>query len=198
VIDAVKTGALKRFVLIGGCDGSEMDRSYYTRLATHLPDESVILTLGCAKFRVIGKKEYGVVPGTGIPRVLDMGQCNDAYSAVVVASELAKAFGTDVNSLPLSIVLSWLEQKVRRVGRSGMRWLAVCPTSPIPRHLPQAAIVLLALLHLGVKNIRIGPELPAFITPKTLGFLVANFNISQIKADAADGDVDAVMGRVKA
>jgi hypothetical protein len=110
-----------------------------------------------------GKKEYGTVPGTGIPRVLDMGQCNDSYSAVVVATALAKAFGTDVNGLPLSIVLSWFEQK--------------------------AVAVLLSLLSLGVKNIRIGPALPAFVTPKTLAFLQKEFNLQPIKADGAWGEV---------
>jgi hydroxylamine reductase len=136
----------------------------------NLPDSSVILTLGCGKFRVLGKKEYGSVPGTGIPRVLDMGQCNDSYSAVVVASALAKAFGTDVNGLPLSIVLSWFEQK--------------------------AVAVLLSLLSLGVKNIRIGPALPAFITPGALAILVEKFGLQPIKSDSTDGDVDAVMGLV--
>lgn len=169
IVKAVQEGRLTRFVLIGGCDGSEADRSYYTRLATALPDTAAILTLGCGKYRVLGKKAYGNIPGTAIPRVLDMGQCNDAYSAVVVAMELAKVFKTDVNGLPLSIVLSWFEQK--------------------------AVAVLLSLLSLGVKNVRIGPALPAFITPKTLEFLQDNFNLMPIKASAKDGDVDAVMGR---
>lgn len=115
VIGAATKGDLKRIVLIGGCDGNESERSYYTKLATSLPDSAAILTLGCNKFRVIGKKEYGNIPNTGIPRVLDMGQCNDSYSAVVVAQALAKAFNTDVNGLPLSIVLSWFEQKVGSV-----------------------------------------------------------------------------------
>lgn len=167
VIDAVKAGQISRFVLIGGCDGAESERSYYTRLAMNLPDSAVILTLGCGKFRVLGKKDYGNVPGTGIPRVLDLGQCNDSYSAVVIASALAQAFGTDINGLPLSIVLSWFEQK--------------------------AVAVLLSLLSLGVKNIRIGPALPAFITPSTLGFLQDKFGIMLIKSDSADGDVAAVM-----
>lgn len=172
VLDAAKKGVLERIVLIGGCDGSEIDRSYYTRLATNLPQSAAILTLGCAKYRILGKKDYGTVGGVegGIPRVLDMGQCNDSYSAVVVAQALAKALGTDVNSLPLSIVLSWLEQK--------------------------AAAVLLACLHLGIKNIRIGPELPAFVTPKTLAFLQANFGLQHINMSHPDGDVASVMGRV--
>ena len=169
VIDAVKAGKLTKFVLIGGCDGSESERSYYTKVATGLPDSSVILTLGCGKFRVLGKKDYGVVPGTGIPRVLDMGQCNDSYSAVVVATELAKAFNTDINSLPLSIVLSWFEQK--------------------------AVAVLLTLLSLGVKNIRIGPALPAFVTPATLDFLVKTFNLMPINAEHPEDDLKAMVGK---
>lgn len=171
VIEAATKGDLKRIVLIGGCDGNESERSYYTKLATSLPDSAAILTLGCGKFRVLGKKEYGNIPNTAIPRVLDMGQCNDAYSAVVVAQALAKAFKTDVNGLPLSIVLSWFEQK--------------------------AVAVLLSLLALGVRNIRIGPNLPAFVTPKTLTLLQSTFNIMPINAGAKDGDVDAVMGLAK-
>jgi hydroxylamine reductase len=167
VVDAVKTGKLSRFVLIGGCDGAEPERNYYSKLATNLPDSSVILTLGCGKFRVLGKKDYGMVPGTPIPRVLDMGQCNDSYSAVVVAMALADAFKTDINSLPLSIVLSWFEQK--------------------------AVAVLLSLLSLGVKNIRVGPALPAFVTPSTLAFLQKEFNLQPINAESPDGDVKAVM-----
>jgi len=170
LLDAVGKGNLERLVLIGGCDGSESERSYYTRLATSLPDTAAILTLGCGKYRVLGKKDYGNIKGTEIPRVIDMGQCNDAYSAAVTAIKLAEVLKTDINSLPLSIVLSWLEQK--------------------------AVAVLLSLLHLGVKNIRIGPTLPAFITPSTLKFLQENFNLMAIKADAEDGEVDAVMGRI--
>ena len=239
VLDAVSAGKLDRFVLIGGCDGSESERSYYTRLATSLPDSSVILTLGCAKFRVLGKKvrsqrtarnvvaatalcslhtgrtalpppsqcgrrhsrahtrplhhsppptptrtgppsaplstaqDYGVVPGTGIPRVLDLGQCNDSYSAVVIAQTLAGALKTDINSLPLSIVLSWLEQKAGACRLRCMGTAAALRRNSLlagaPPLLPRAVLVLLSLLHLGVKNIRIGPSLPAFVTPKTLG-----------------------------
>lgn len=131
VIDAVKTGAIKRFVLIGGCDGAEPGRDYYTRLAETMPKDWVVLTLGCGKFRVVDG-ELGAIGG--LPRLLDMGQCNDAYSAIKVASALAGAFGCGVNDLPLSLVVSWYEQK--------------------------AVAVLLALLHLGVRNIRLGPKLP--------------------------------------
>ncbi len=151
VIDAVKAGAIRHFFLIGGCDGAEAGRNYYTDLAAALPKDTVCLTLGCGKFRVLGE-DMGEIGG--IPRRLDMGQCNDAFSAVKVAMALAQAFGTDVNGLPLSLVLSWFEQK------------AVC--------------ILLALLHLGVRDIRVGPDLPAFITPAVLNVLVEKFAIKPI------------------
>lgn len=157
VIDAVKAGAIKRFVLIGGCDGHEGSRSYYTDMATRLPTDTVVLTLGCGKFRVIDH-DLGTIGG--LPRLLDMGQCNDSYSAVKVALALAEAFGCGVNDLPLSLVLSWFEQK--------------------------AVTVLLALLALGVKNIRIGPNLPAFVTPAVLGVLVDAFDIKPIGEAGAD------------
>ena len=161
VINAVKSGALKRFALIGGCDGSEGERSYYTDLAAALPQDWAILTLGCGKFRVMGK-DYGTIGG--LPRLLDMGQCNDAYSAVKVALALAEAFECGVNDLPLSLVISWFEQK------------AVC--------------VLLALLHLGVKNIRLGPALPAFVSPNVLKVLVDTFNVMPI--GTVEGDIAAM------
>lgn len=151
VIDAVKQGAIKRFVLIGGCDGAEPGRNYYTDLAETMPKDWVVLTLGCGKFRVVDC-DLGDIGG--IPRLLDMGQCNDSFSAIRVAQALAGAFDTDVNSLPLSLVVSWYEQK------------AVC--------------VLLALLWLNVKNIRLGPKLPAFVTPNVLNVLVEKFNIMPI------------------
>ena len=151
VIDAVKAGAIRHFFLIGGCDGAEAGRNYYTDLAAALPKDTVCLTLGCGKFRLLGE-DMGEIGG--IPRRLDMGQCNDAFSAVKVAMALAQAFGTDVNGLPLSLVLSWFEQK------------AVC--------------ILLALLHLGVRDIRVGPDLPAFITPAVLNVLVEKFAIKPI------------------
>lgn len=156
VVDAVKSGQIKHFALIGGCDGSEKPRSYYTDVAAAMPADWMILTLGCGKYRLLGH-DYGTV--AGLPRLLDMGQCNDAFSAVKVAQALAEAFGCGLNDLPLSLVLSWFEQK------------AVC--------------VLLALLHLGVKNIRIGPALPAFVTPSVLKVLVDGFGLKPI------GDVEA-------
>ena len=151
VVEAVKSGAIRHFTLIGGCDGAESARSYYTDMAAALPRDSVVLTLGCGKFRVIDQ-DLGTV--AGLPRLLDMGQCNDAYSAVKVALALADAFGVSVNDLPLSLVISWYEQK--------------------------AVAVLLALLHLGVKNIRLGPKLPAFVTPAVLKVLVDAYNIMPI------------------
>lgn len=151
VIDAVKAGAIRHFFLIGGCDGAEAGRNYYSDLAAALPKDTICLTLGCGKFRVLGE-DMGEIGG--LPRRLDMGQCNDAFSAVKVAQALAQAFGTDVNGLPLSLVLSWFEQK------------AVC--------------ILLALLHLGVRDIRVGPALPAFITPPVLQVLVDKFAIKPV------------------
>ncbi|MBL8660653.1 MAG: hydroxylamine reductase [Rhodospirillales bacterium] len=151
VIDAVRSGAIKRFVLIGGCDGAEVGRNYYTELAETMPADWMVLTLGCGKFRVIGS-DLGEV--AGLPRLLDMGQCNDAFSAIRVASALADAFAVGVNDLPLSLVISWYEQK--------------------------AVLVLLTLLHLGIRNIRIGPKLPAFLTPAVLKILVEKFAVQPI------------------
>jgi len=151
VVDAVKSGAVRRFVLIGGCDGAETGRNYYTELAERLPSDSIVLTLGCGKFRVVGS-DLGTV--AGLPRLLDMGQCNDAFSAIKVAGALADAFGCGVNDLPLSLVVSWYEQK--------------------------AVLVLLTLLHLGIRNIRLGPKLPAFVTPAVLGVLVEKFGVRPI------------------
>jgi len=157
VIDAVKTGAIKHFFLVGGCDGAKPGRNYYTEFAEQAPKDTVILTLACGKFR-FNKMEFGDIGG--IPRLLDVGQCNDAYSAVQIAVALANAFECEVNDLPLSLVLSWYEQK--------------------------AVAILLTLLHLGIKNIKIGPSLPAFITPNVLNFLVENFNIAPISTPEAD------------
>eukprot|EP00590_Aulacoseira_subarctica_P001316 CAMPEP_0172435542 /NCGR_PEP_ID=MMETSP1064-20121228/71234_1 /TAXON_ID=202472 /ORGANISM="Aulacoseira subarctica , Strain CCAP 1002/5" /LENGTH=572 /DNA_ID=CAMNT_0013183871 /DNA_START=364 /DNA_END=2083 /DNA_ORIENTATION=- len=152
VIESVQKGQLSRIFVIGGCDGSELERSYYTDLAEETPQDSIILTLGCAKNRIIhSSKLQGATLSNGIPRVMDMGQCNDAYSAVVVALELAKALNCSVNDLPLSMALSHLEQK--------------------------AAAVLLTLLHLGVENIRLGPHLPAYITPNILKILQEKYNL---------------------
>jgi len=157
VIEAVKSGALKRFVLIGGCDAGTKGRDYYSQLAAAVPQDWAVLTLGCGKFRVLGKVDGSI---GALPRLLDMGQCNDAYSAIKVAGALAEAFGVGVNELPLSLVLSWFEQK--------------------------AVTVLLALLHLGIRNIRIGPSLPAFLTPAILEVLVDKFNIMPIGDVASD------------
>lgn len=157
VIDAIKGGQIKHFALIGGCDGSEGERNYYTDLGRQAPDDWMILTLGCGKYRLLGH-DYGTI--AGLPRLLDMGQCNDAYSAVKVALALAGAFDCTVNDLPLSLALSWFEQK------------AVC--------------ILLALLHLGVKNIRIGPKLPAFVTPAVLKVLVDAYQLKPVGNVAED------------
>jgi hydroxylamine reductase len=157
VIDAVKTGKIRHFFLIGGCDGARPGRSYYTDFAKAVPKDCVILTLACGKYR-FNKLDFGDVGG--IPRLLDVGQCNDAYSAIQIALALSKAFGVGVNDLPLSLVLSWYEQK--------------------------AVAVLLTLLHLGVKNIRIGPNLPAFVTPPVLGVLFEKFGIKPITTPEED------------
>lgn len=148
VVGAVKSGAIKHFFLIGGCDGAKSGRNYFTDFAKNVPQDCVILTLGCGKYR-FNKEEFGDIGG--IPRLLDVGQCNDAYSAIQIAVALSKAFETDVNSLPLSLIVSWFEQK--------------------------AVAVLLSLLHLGIKNVRLGPTLPAFITEPVLNVLVEKFAI---------------------
>jgi hydroxylamine reductase len=153
VVDAVKSGAIKRFYLIGGCDGAEAGRNYYTQLAESSPEESIILTLGCGKYR-IRNHEYGTV--AGLPRLLDMGQCNDAYGAVQIALALANAFECGVNDLPLDIVLSWFEQK--------------------------AVAVLLTLLALDVKGIRVGPVPPAFVTPNVFKILQDKFDLKIIES----------------
>ena len=163
VIDAVKAGKIRHFFLIGGCDGAKPGRNYYTELAQAVPDDCVILTLACGKYR-FNKLEFGDIEG--IPRLLDIGQCNDAYSAIRIATALAGAFETDVNSLPLSLILSWYEQK--------------------------AVVILLTLLHLGIKNIRIGPSVPAFITPPVLNTLVEGFGLTPITTPEAD--LAAVLG----
>lgn len=162
VIDAVKGGDIRHFFLIGGCDGARSGRNYYTEFAEKVPEDCVIMTLACGKFR-FNKMEFGDIGG--IPRLLDVGQCNDAYSAIKIAIALADAFDTDVNSLPLSLILSWYEQK------------AVC--------------ILLTLLHLGIRNIRLGPSLPAFVTPSVLHVLVEKFNIAPITN--ADEDLAAIL-----
>jgi len=163
VVEAVKSGAIRHFFLVAGCDGAKPGRNYYAEFVEKVPKDCVVLTLACGKYRFFDK-ELGDIGG--IPRLLDAGQCNDAYSAVQIASALAKAFNVQINDLPLSMILSWYEQK------------AVC--------------ILLALLHLGIKGIRLGPSLPAFITPNVLDVLVKNFDIKPI--GTADGDLKAILG----
>lgn len=157
VIDAVKSGAIRHFFLVGGCDGARVGRNYYTEFVKQTPKDSVILTLACGKYR-FNDLDLGTIDG--LPRIMDMGQCNDAYSAIKVAVALAEAFECSVNELPLSMVLSWYEQK------------AVC--------------ILLTLLHLGIKNIYLGPTLPAFISPNILNYLVENYQISPISTPEED------------
>ena len=163
VIEAVKAGQIKHFFLVGGCDGAKSGRNYYTEFVEQAPKDTVILTLACGKYR-FNKMDLGDIGG--IPRLLDVGQCNDAYSAIQIAVALAGAFECGVNDLPLSMILSWYEQK--------------------------AVAILLTLLHLGIKNIKIGPSLPAFITPNVLNFLVENFNIGPI--GTAEGDLKQILG----
>jgi len=151
VVRLVKDGKIKRFFLIGGCDGAKPGRNYYTEFAQSVPDDCVILTLACGKYR-FNKLEFGSIDG--IPRLLDCGQCNDAYSAIQIAVALATAFDCDVNELPLSMILSWYEQK--------------------------AVAILLTLLYLGIKDIKLGPSLPAFVSPNVLKVLVEKFNIQPI------------------
>jgi len=163
VVAAVNSGAIRHFFLIGGCDGAKPGRNYYTEFAQAVPEDCVILTLACGKYR-FNKLTFGNIGG--IPRLLDVGQCNDAYSATQIALALAKAFDTDVNSLPLSLVLSWFEQK--------------------------AVVILLTLLSLGIRNIRLGPSLPAFVTPAVLKVLADKFNIMPVST--ARDDLRAILG----
>ncbi len=162
VVEAVKSGAIRRFLLVGGCDGARTGRDYYTEFAESAPKDCVILTLACGKYR-FNKLDFGTI--NGIPRLLDIGQCNDAYSAIQIALALANAFNCGVNDLPLSLVLSWYEQK--------------------------AVAILLTLLHLGIRNIRLGPTLPAFVTPAVLNVLVEKFNLMPIKT--AEEDLKAIL-----
>ena len=163
VIEAVKGKAIRHFFLVAGCDGAKPGRNYYTEFVEKVPKDCVVLTLACGKFRFFDK-DLGDIGG--IPRLLDIGQCNDAYSAVQIAVALAGAFNCGVNDLPLSLILSWYEQK--------------------------AVAILLTLLHLGIKNIRLGPSLPAFITPAILDTLVKNFDIKPISTP--DADLKAILG----
>jgi hydroxylamine reductase len=164
VIDAVKSGNIRRFFLVGGCDGAKPGRNYYSEFVEKAPKDTVVMTLACGKFRFFDKNLGDI---GGIPRLLDIGQCNDAYSAIQIALALSKAFSLPVNDLPLSLVLSWYEQK--------------------------AVAILLTLLHLGIKDIRLGPTLPAFITPNVLEVLVKNFAIRPIAATAEE-DLKAILG----
>lgn len=163
VIDAVKAGAIKHFFLVGGCDGARPGRNYYTDFVKQTPADTVILTLACGKYR-FNDLDLGSIGG--LPRIMDMGQCNDAYSAIKVALALSEAFGCGVNDLPLTLVLSWYEQK------------AVC--------------ILLTLLYLGLKNIYLGPTLPAFVSPNVLNFLVENYNITPISTP--ENDLKKILG----
>lgn len=155
IVAAVKAGKIRHFFFIGGCDGAKPGRNYFTELAEKVPDDCIILTAACGKYR-INAADYGDIDG--IPRLIDTGQCNDCYSVIQIALALAKAFDCGVNDLPLSLVVSWYEQK--------------------------AVAILLTLLHLGIKNVRLGPSLPAFISPNVLNVLVENYGIKQV------GDVD--------
>ena len=163
VIDAVKSGAISHFFLVGGCDGARTGRNYYTEFVKQTPTDSIILTLACGKYRFndLNLGEIG-----GLPRIMDMGQCNDAYSAIKVAIALAEAFECEVNELPLSMILSWYEQK--------------------------AVAILLTLLALGIKNIYLGPTLPAFVSPNVLNYLVQEYQITPIST--VDEDLKKILG----
>jgi hydroxylamine reductase len=163
ILAAVKAGKIRHFFLVAGCDGAKPGRNYYTEFVEKLPEDCVVMTLACGKFRFFDK-DLGDIDG--IPRLLDVGQCNDAYSAIQIALALSKALDTNVNDLPLSMILSWYEQK------------AVC--------------ILLALLYLGIQDIRLGPSLPAFFTPNILNVLVEKFNIMPIKTP--DQDIKDILG----
>jgi hydroxylamine reductase len=163
LIEAVKNKVIRHFFLVGGCDGAKPGRSYYTEFVEKVPDDCVVLTLACGKFRFFDQ-DLGDIGG--IPRLLDIGQCNDAFSAIQIAVALSKAFDVGVNDLPLSMILSWYEQK--------------------------ACAILLTLLYLGIKDIRLGPSLPAFVSPNVLDVLVKNFNIMPIQTP--DEDLKAILG----
>ena len=162
MVDAVKTGAIKHFFLVAGCDGSRPGRNYYTEFVKQTPADTVVLTLACGKYR-FNDLELGTIGG--LPRLMDIGQCNDAYSAIQIAVALADAFQCSVNELPLSMILSWYEQK------------AVC--------------ILLTLLYLGIKNIRLGPTVPAFISANVMQYLVDNYGIRPITTP--EGDLQAIL-----
>jgi hydroxylamine reductase len=161
IVEAVKAGKIRHFFFIGGCDGAKPGRNYYTEFAEKVPDDCVILTAACGKYR-LNDREYGDIDG--IPRLIDTGQCNDCYSAIKIALALSEAFNCSVNELPLSLVVSWYEQK--------------------------AVAILLTLLYLGIKNIKLGPSLPAFVSPNVLNVLVEKFGIAPI------GNVDEDMAEM--
>jgi hydroxylamine reductase len=163
VVEAVKNGDIRHFFLVGGCDGAKPGRNYYTDFAQSVPEDCVILTLACGKYR-FNKLEFGDI--SGIPRLLDIGQCNDSYSAIQIALALSDAFDVGVNELPLSLVLSWYEQK--------------------------AVAILLTLLHLGIQDMRLGPTLPAFVEPAVLDVLVEKFDIKPISTP--EEDLEAILG----
>ena len=163
VIDAVKAGKIRHFFLVAGCDGANPGRNYYTEFVEKVPEDCIVLTLACGKFRFFDQKLGDI---GGIPRLLDVGQCNDAYSAIQIAVALANAFNVGVNELPLSLILSWYEQK--------------------------AVAILLTLFYLGIKNIRLGPTLPAFVTPNVLNVLVEKYAIKPITTP--DQDLREILG----
>jgi hydroxylamine reductase len=163
VVQAVKDKAMRHFFVVAGCDGAKPGRNYYTEFVDKVPQDTLVLTFACGKFRFFDK-DLGEIGG--IPRLLDIGQCNDAYSAIQIAVALAKAFNVEVNELPLAIICSWYEQK--------------------------AVAILLTLLHLGIKNIRLGPSLPAFLSPAVLDTLVKTFDIKPIST--VDEDLRAILG----
>ena len=163
IIELVKAGKIRHFFLVGGCDGAKPGRNYYTDFADKAPADTVILTLACGKYRFYDH-DLGTIEG--LPRLLDMGQCNDAYSAIQVALALADAFKVGVNDLPLSMILSWYEQK--------------------------AAAILLTLLYLGIKDIRLGPTLPAFLTPDVANYIVETYQLKPITT--AEQDLATILG----
>jgi hydroxylamine reductase len=166
IIKAIQSGNLEHIFIIGGCDGTEKSRSYFSELARHTPDKSLILTMGCGKYR-LRNLELGNLGDTQIPRILDLGQCNDSYSAVVIATKLAQALNTDIHHLPLHFAVSWFEQK--------------------------AVAVFLSLLHLGVRNIRLGPALPAFLTPNVRKYLLENCGVKQVNMEDEAEDLDIML-----
>jgi len=163
IIELIKSGKIKHFFLIGGCDGAKPARNYYTEFIEKVPQDCIVLTLGCEKFRFFDK-DLGIIEG--IPRLLDVGQCNDAYSAIQIAIALSKAFNVEVNELPLSLILSWYEQK--------------------------AVAILLTLLYLGIKNIRLGPSMPAFLSKNVANFIMENYNFKPITTP--EEDIKAILG----